>query len=193
MSSALLVADAAVASSRALMIDWTALRMAGWEAARKDAATLGDITCAKFTRASWAIPRACGALWDLVPHDVALALSIDDDRVVDVSADAWDRGVQLVLRHESGRVSRIEADYAAGVRARRVDISGIERVVSWDADDAAPGRDAVSLGFDRFCRIVRGVERDDLGMFLRVMRVLCAAESDIAAKAAARRRVELIA
>jgi len=201
-----LVRDAQL-HDRRLIVDWTPRYMHGWATLMESAAELGTIQTVRFSRRGWATPRPCGALWDLAPHDVALAISLDsDDAIIDVTAAAWGTGVHLGLSHASGKVSRVECDYTSTHRDRSVEIVGTSGYAEWLADEpivtsslwAEPVRvadlpDAISKHLSRVARVLRGDEDDDQTMLVQVCRVLDAADNELRARAAMRARTRSLA
>lgn len=201
------VVSAARARYRRVVVDWTPMYMRGWEALREAANELGRVETVRFSRRGWSNPRACGALWDLASHDVALAISLNpSDTVVDVAATAWETGVHLCLWHASGKVSRVECDYTSTHRDRSVEIVGTSGYAEWLVDEpvvvsslwdepirVADLPDAISKHLSRVARVLRGDEADDQTMLVQVCRVLDAANNELRARAAMRARTRSLA
>lgn len=124
---------------RRVVVDYTPTQSPAWARLRSTPWNDGILTVRMVRRGVQAY-QACGALWDLAPHDVALALELDSaDRVVDVAARAWwypdfdePVGAWMHLAHASGRVTRIEVDWMAAVTERRVEVVEHERMHVWD-------------------------------------------------------------
>lgn len=177
------IATTAWRLGRRVFVDYTPLESAGW----RDLVSkvTGEIVTARFVRRGPASLQACGALWDLAPHDVALAVNLNPtDKVVAVTASAWHfdgldepAGAFIHLAHYSGRTSRIEVDWLAPYPERRVEVLDESGVLAWDAiADADDRRDDVSLMLDRVVRGIRTWGDDDSGRFLEVTRIIEAAE-----------------
>lgn len=124
---------------RRVLVDWTPMMSPAWARLRSEPWADGILTM-RLIRRGVQRYQDCGVLWDLASHDVALALDIDwPDRVVGVSANAWwypdydePVGAFLHLRHQSGRVTRIEVDWMAAATERRVEIVEYDRMHVWD-------------------------------------------------------------
>lgn len=194
-AGAIRLMNAATVADRSLIVDWTPMHMSGWARVREYAAEIGTIQTVRFSRRGWATPRECGPLWDLCPHDVALALNLDtNDVVTGVFASAWGTGVHLTLAHLSGKVSRIECDYTSTHRDRSVEVIGADGTVEWLVDEPSVASsirdapvlvpdvpDAITKHLSRVARVLRGDEADDQDMLLQVCRVLEAAANDLRA------------
>ena len=124
---------------RRIVMDYTPRMASAWRAISAMPFHDGILTVRMVRRGVQAL-QDCGALWDLAPHDVAMALDLQpDDDVVWVSANAWHYpdhhepvGVFVFLQHASGRSTRIEVDWMAGGNERRVEIVEHERMTVWD-------------------------------------------------------------
>jgi predicted dehydrogenase len=124
---------------RSVVVDYTPTMSPAWAQIRALPWSDGILTVRMVRRGVQAY-QDCGALWDLAPHDVALALELmPEDRVVGVTARAWwypacdePVGAWLHLTHQSGRTTRIEVDWMAAATERRVEIVEHERMVVWD-------------------------------------------------------------
>lgn len=139
-------------------VDWTPLSSHAWDTTFAEQLQLGRISTIRMTRRGSSTPRECGALWDLCPHDVAIAwrLVTRYDEAERVTSTKWATGVQLGIEHASGCVTRIEADYAAAERERRVDITCDHGVVSWLQDE---DRVIVQTGIQRAeARVIDGAD-----------------------------------
>jgi predicted dehydrogenase len=146
--------------------------------------------------------QPCGALWDLAPHDIALALDIaPSDYVQDICAHGWWlphdellRGAALLMKHRSGRTTRIEVDWVSATTERRLEIITNDSVIVWDQLTDAVGRadssdpemehltntvDAVRASLFRAHRIITKHEADDSERYINVVRLLQQAESSI--------------
>lgn len=132
--------------ARRVVVDWTPLMSPAWVRLRSEPWADGILTM-RLVRRGVQRYQECGALWDLAPHDVALALDIDwSDRVAEVTARAWwypdmdePVGAWMHLRHQSGRVTRIEVDWMAAATERRVEIVEYDRMHVWDQVTDAVG------------------------------------------------------
>jgi predicted dehydrogenase len=185
---------------RLLFVDYTPRVSAAWQAVR-DATGDDEVVTARLVRRGMHTLQECGALWDLAPHDVALALDLQpDDEVVRVSARGWWNdpaeqpvGAWLHLEHGSGRATRIEVDWVSAITERRVEIVQRECLIVWDqiADtvsisdkpDAKPipidqDNDNVTRALDKVIA-QRKAAADDSHTFLNVMRVLEQAEASM--------------
>lgn len=124
---------------RRLVVDYTPLRAPAWARLRSERWADGILTM-RLVRRGVQRYQACGALWDLAPHDVAMAVDLDaSDRVVDVAARAWwypdfdePVGAFVHLQHASGRTTRIEVDWMAAADERRVEVVEYDRMHVWD-------------------------------------------------------------
>lgn len=133
------VCSAAWERGRRVVVDWTPMWSASWQRLRAVPWPDGILSVRMVRRGVQAY-QDCGVLWDLAPHDVALALDLmPDDRVVDVGAHAWwypgydePVGAWVMLTHASGRTTRIEVDWMAATTERRVEIVEHERMHVWD-------------------------------------------------------------
>lgn len=168
---------------RTLTVDYTPTESPEWRRLVDECA--GErIDTVRMTRRSPDRFQECGALWDLAPHDVALALSLDpSDGVLSVSARGWwvpasDEavGAYVVLSHASGRSTRIEVEWTAALPERRVEVVTSTGAHVWDQLQEAPARpDNVTRALDRTIRNMR-TGKDDTSRFLRVTRILDDAE-----------------
>lgn len=138
------VAKTAWTTGRLVFVDYTPTEALGYRTLRSSPFQDGIITV-RITRRGVARYQSCGALWDLAPHDVALAIGLDPaDKVARVSASAWHYpdfeepvGAYLHLTHASGRTTRIEVDWMSATTERRVEVVEFERMHVWDeATDA---------------------------------------------------------
>jgi predicted dehydrogenase len=172
---------------RRIVVDYTPLMSPEWENLKRLA---DSVASARFSRRSSGRYQDCGALWDLAPHDVALALNLDPrDGVVSVSARAWRDpsvaepvGAFIFLEHESGRSTRIEVDWSAAVPERTVEILSKDSTLFWDQSlEATSGEDNVT----RALRRATLPDVDDSDLYLEVVRILEEADTDIT-KAATR-------
>lgn len=178
------VVSTAYQRGRTLTVDYTPTEAPAWQRICESCAT-APIETVRMTRRARDRFQPCGALWDLAPHDVALALSLQPaDAVVRVSARGWwvpqldePVGAYLVLEHESGRATRIEVEWTAVQAERRVEISTTSGSLIWDQLAEPVGKpDNVTRALDRALRVVRGEEADDAARLLQVTRVLEQAE-----------------
>lgn len=130
------IRSVARARSRSVYVDWTPLSSCAWDATFQQSRQIGRIETVRMTRRGSSAPRSCGPIWDLCPHDVAIAwrLSGGTDPVTRVTSTTWVTGAFLGLTHASGCITRIEADYDAAERERRIDITGTHGRVSWLQD-----------------------------------------------------------
>lgn len=187
---------------RALLIDYTPTANEAW--AKISRACAGrDIKTVRLTRRGQHRHQPCGALYDLAPHDVALALDLEPaDQVVNVYARGWwadivDQpvGAWLLLEHQSGRTTRIEVDWASPTTERTVEITQPGRNIIWDqitndlriteagAHDL-PTRirsepDDITRQLSRACSIITTDQADDSHRLLQVTRILDQAERHI--------------
>lgn len=133
------VATTAWNLGRLVFVDYTPTESPAWRSLRLTPFPDGILT-ARFVRRGVAAYQDAGALWDLAPHDVALAVDLDpDDKVRSVIATAWNYpdydepvGANLHLTHVSGRTTRIEVDWMAAATERRVEVVEYERMHVWD-------------------------------------------------------------
>lgn len=124
---------------RRVVVDYTPMMSPAWQQLRALPWDDGILTMRLVRRGVQAY-QPCGALWDLAPHDVAMALDLDaTDRVVDVVACGWwypeydePVGAWLHLSHQSGRTTRIEVDWMAATTERRVEVVEYDRMHVWD-------------------------------------------------------------
>lgn len=124
---------------RRVVVDYTPMNAPAWQHLRSVPWPDGIITV-RIVRRGVQAYQECGALWDLAPHDIALALDLDsDDYVKRVHARGWwypaydePVGAYLHLTHASGRITRIEVDWMAAADERRVEIVEHERMHVWD-------------------------------------------------------------
>lgn len=168
---------------RTLSVDYTPTESPTWKRIVEQA-DQGRIETVRMTRRARDRFQPCGALWDLAPHDVALALSLQPrDAVERVSARGWwvttsDEavGAYLVLEHASGRATRIEVEWTAVEAERRVEIVTPSGSLVWDQLAEPIGKpDNVTRALDRAVRNIKSGE-DDAERFLQVMRILDDAE-----------------
>ena len=153
------VCAAAWQRGRRVVVDWTPMWSASWQRLR-GVPWQDGILSVRMVRRGVQAYQDCGVLWDLAPHDVALALDLmPDDRVVDVAAHAWwypafdePVGAWVMLTHASGRTTRIEVDWMAAATERRVEVVEHERMHVWD-------QLADTVGWTR-----RGYRCDDKGV-----------------------------
>jgi predicted dehydrogenase len=185
------VADTAHHYQRNVFVDWTPLWMRGYAELKAQAQLLGEWVTIRFSRRDWSASRACGVVWDLMPHDVAMATDlVPFSRVVDVDASRWRDGAHLVLTFANDLVIRIEADYASSTRDRSVEIITQDGYASWLADeelvftsastepiDTPDKPDAITKHLDRIAGARHG--EDDLDRFLQVVGILEAAQASL--------------
>lgn len=180
------VSTTAWSVGRRVVVDYTPTESPEWDALRRGDYAEGIYT-ARLVRRGWSAYQPCGALWDLAPHDVALALELDpDDRVESVSARGWGiagydepLGAWLHLSHASGRTTRIEVDWISPTVERRVEIVTPYRTHVWDQlEDTPADPDNVSRALSRTVAAIRGGV-DDSERLLDVTRILEAAERSI--------------
>lgn len=152
------VATTAWSHNRRIIVDYTPTMSTNWR--NLASRTWPDgILSVRLTRRSVSPFRPYGILWDLAPHDVALALELDpDDEVDHVDATAWwypaydePVGAFINIAHKSCRTSRIELDWMAARDERRVEVVEHERMHVWEETTD-------SLGWTR-----RGYRCDDKG------------------------------
>lgn len=179
---------AARVKRRSVYVDWTPLSSTAWDATFAQTLRLGPVSTIRMTRRGSSTPRSCGPIWDLCPHDVAIAWRITGgtDPVTHVTSTTWGSGAFLGLTHASGCVTRIEADYAAAERERRIDITCRDGIVSWlqDTDtvqtitDGTVANVPVEAGADAITRRLTDIANtldhpaDDADQFVDVIRVL---------------------
>lgn len=183
---------------RSLYVDYTPTMSPAWREVCSQA-TGREILTMRLVRRGTHKPQECGALWDLAPHDVALALDIAPD---DPARHVWSRGwwtthhdelmgAWVHIEHESGRTTRIEVDWLAPITERRVEIVQPDRIIVWDqlddtvgVDDAPDPKmipvntptDNVTRTLDRIARTISLPTADDSHRLLRVTRILEQAE-----------------
>lgn len=176
---------------RRVVVDYTPTESPEWAGLLRQTMSERIIT-ARLTRRGWARPQECGALWDLAPHDVALALALRPlDRVVGVSASAWwyaeleePAGASIHVCHNSGRTTRIEVDWLGVVPERRVEVVTESRTFVWDQLAEKIGTpDNLTRALDRTLGALRGAP-DDTDRLREVTRILELAEHDIYRRAA---------
>lgn len=201
------VATTAWHRRRALIVDWTPLHSQQWRHV-KSLVGSPPLTM-RMVRRGRHYPQPCGALWDLAPHDIAMALDIDPaDAVRSVWACGWwlpqsdePRGAWLLLKHRSGRTTRIEVDWISPITERRVEILDYETSIVWNQLNDTIGQhvvsqtahwysaladpemyympsttDNISSSLDRAQRIITTHEADDSERYLNVVRILDQAE-----------------
>lgn len=171
---------------RTLTVDYTPTESPVWQRICDEHAA--PIVTVRMVRRARQAYQDCGVLWDLAPHDVALALSLNPtDTVTSVTARGWwthdgdePVGAYLVLTHASGRSTRIEVEWTAATPERRVEIIEPDGHTVWDqlADPPATP-DNVTRALDRALRIVRGDADDDTHRLLAVTRILEQAERSL--------------
>lgn len=152
------VATTAWSHDRRLVVDYTPTMSPNWRSLAGRAWPDG-ILGVRLIRRSVSAFRPYGILWDLAPHDVALALELDpDDEVEHVDATAWwypaydePVGAFINIAHRSCRTSRIELDWMAARDERRVEVVEHERMFIYEETTD-------SLGWTR-----RGYRCDDKG------------------------------
>jgi predicted dehydrogenase len=185
------VARVAAERHRNVWVDWTPMWMRGFALTREYARDIGSWLTIRFARRDWIEARACGPVWDLMPHDVALALELYPyAQVEDVVATSWGDGAQATLVLTDGMIVRVEADYCAAVRERSVEIIGTDGYVAWHADidmifasnldepvEVEDDSDAITRHLGWIAE--SGDEADDLGRYLTVASILEAAHADI--------------
>lgn len=190
-SEAQRVARVASEHRRNVFVDWTPMWMRGYEVLKEQAAQIGEWRTIRFTRRDWSTPRDPGVVWDLMPHDVAMLTGlVGGERIVDISANTWKDGAHVTLTYQNGLVARLEADYAASVRERSVEIVSDDQHASWLADDElvftsmrdepieVPDEpDAITKHLDRVVTAAYG--EDDLARYLAVTSILEAAHIDL--------------
>lgn len=171
---------------RRVVVDYTPTESLEWQALRARDYP-GGIVTVRMTRRGQQTYQDCGALWDLAPHDVALALELQPDDAVDaVVARGWwypdldePVGAWIHLTHASGRTTRIEIDWTAATTERRVEIIEPNHAHVWDQLADRPTQpDNVTRAYDRAIRALRG-GTDDTHRLLEVTRILEAAESSL--------------
>jgi len=171
---------------RTLTVDYTPTESPAWKRIC-DACAASKLVTVRMTRRARDRYQDCGALWDLAPHDVALALSLQpDDEVTGVSARGWwaptndePVGAYLVLEHASGRSTRIEVEWTAAQAERRVEIMAASGHLVWDQlTEPIAKPDNVTRCIDRALRNIRSGE-DDTSRFLEVTRILDSAEASM--------------
>ena len=169
--------------NRRVVVDYTPTESPAWQELRSRDYSSGIVT-ARIVRRGQQTYQDCGALWDLAPHDVALALELQpEDRVETVTARAWwypeldePVGAWLHLTHASCRTTRIEVDWMAATVERSVEIIEPNGAHVWDQlVDGTVGPDNVTRALDRTVRALRGGS-DDTARLLEVTRILEAAE-----------------
>lgn len=124
---------------RLLMVDYTPLMAEGWLQVQKLAAGR-HILSAKFVRKGQHRHQPCSVLYDLAPHDVALALDLEPTNfVVDIDAlGGFDDTNQTMssahihLTHSNGRTTSIDVDWDSPTTERTVEITQPGRVIKWD-------------------------------------------------------------
>jgi predicted dehydrogenase len=194
------VATAAWQRRRALIVDWTPLHSTGWR--RVKSLMSSPPMTMRMVRRGQHKTQPCGALWDLAPHDIALALDIAPaDKVEAIWARGWWmpegdelQGAWLMMRHRSGRTTRIEVDWVSAKTERQIEIVGQDAVIVWDQIEDAVGRadasdpemelvprgvDAVRMSLFRAHQIIIRHEVDDSERYLNIVRLLHQAESSI--------------
>lgn len=199
LHDALLVARVAAERRRNVFVDWTPLWMRGYGVLKEQAGLLGEWTTIRFSRRDWSVPRDCGVVWDLMPHDVAMMLDlVGSAEVIDVSATRWQDGAHATITYQNGLVVRIEADYAGSARDRSVEIISSTGYASWLADEqlvfstlsdepieVVDEPDAITKHLDRVAAAEDG--EDDLARYVAVLRILEAAHADLESKTARQR------
>jgi len=186
---------------RLLMVDYTPLMAEGWTQVQKAAAGR-HILSAKFVRKGQHRHQPCSVLYDLAPHDVALALDLEPiNFVTDIEAmGTFDDTQQSMssahihLTHSSGRTTCIDVDWDSPTTERTVEITQPGRVIKWDqiadtigvSHDQDPfmqpvnaTTDAVTARLDHVARNLELQTSDDSQRLLDVTRILDMAEHSI--------------
>lgn len=185
MDDADTICTVAWTKGRRVVVDYTPTESPEWAGVLRQ--TNGErIVTARFTRRGWVARQECGALWDLAPHDVALALQLRPaDRVMRVTARGWWHGdgepvgAWLHLEHTSGRVTRIEVDWLGVQAERRVEVITDQRTHVWDQLLERVGYpDNITRALDRALLVLRGAP-DDTDRLREVTRILSMAEHSI--------------
>lgn len=175
-------------------VDWTLLYSRGWDRVFSEHLKLGPVRTVRMTRRGSSVPRACGVVWDLAPHDVAMTWRLrgGSDPVRCVTTHEWGTGAYIGLTHASGSTTRIEVDYAATERERRLDITCRDGSISWDQVDdvitiasssstnartiqTLSTPDAITNHLSEIARILGDPAQDDADQLVDVTRILEAA------------------